>query len=326
MTAPNEYVIAVDLGGSHLCCAIVDNSCKIIRCTNRPAKAQATSQEVTTNIIEGIDELLMHFDEDRSGLRGIGMGSPGAVCTRKGVIIWACNFPNLKGVHISEILQKRFNVPVQLGHDVDLAALAENYYGAGKGKEHMVCVTIGSDVGIGMIFNGQLYRGYNSQAGNLSHMLMDKNVPFAEFENYRLGKLVAAGAFRNRIIELLTQGNSSLVTDLCGHDYGRIDARMIFDAARQGDELSCKVIQEISSVLAIGLANVIFLLDPELVVIGGGVALSGKLLFDPVKEKLKAITSLSGFPKFNENIIVCTELGDSSVLVGAAHVIWQILN
>jgi len=264
MKEKKEYVVAVDLGGTNLRCATVDEDCKIIRLTQRPAIATLCKKEIIANIKQGILETIDGVAQKKVELIGIGMGLPGIIDVDKGLFCKAVNFPNIHNVAIADLLNREFKLPVFIGHDVDMAVIGEKKYGAGRGKNHILCLTIGTGLGMGMIFNNQLYKGCNAGAGNFGHMIVGTEAKEV------LESLVGASAIRMRAIELIKQGKKTSLRQLCKNDLRNLDAKMVFQAASSGDAISKRVVMKIAQALAIAISNVINLLAPEIVIIGGG--------------------------------------------------------
>ena len=172
MSSEKQYALAVDLGGTNLVCAIADRDCNIVRRTVNSACADLESERIIANMEKNIADLI-HRSGEVGSLAGIGVGAPGIVYPDQGLIHRAANFPRWQDVPLARLLEERFSLPVFVRHDVDMAALAEQRYGAGQGRDHVVCLTIGTGIGVGLIFNGQLYRGAGSGAGNFGHMIID---------------------------------------------------------------------------------------------------------------------------------------------------------
>ena len=310
-------VIAVDMGGTNLRCAVVDESGMIISSSHRPAMADRSPDEIMSNLERAISGIM-----DKSGLRrdsvsGIGIGLPGIVNTDTGILHSAANFPRMKDFPLKNRIEERFYLPVTLGHDVDMAVLAEAHYGAGRDKQHIVLITIGTGIGMGMILNGRLYRGSQDGAGNFGHMVLDhKSSSSGIMTSEILEKTVSGPAIRAQAIASVRKGTGSLLEEYCGGDFENIDTRMVFNAAAAGDELSLTVVKEAVYKLGIGVTNVINLLSPEIVIIGGGVSLAGELLIHELVEVV--LKNVYCFPGI-ESRIVLSELGADAVIIGAAH-------
>jgi len=321
MQDEKQYAVAVDLGGTNLACAIAARDCSIIRRTINAAGAGLGSERIIANIEKNIADLIHLSEVGADSLAGIGVGAPGIVHADQGIVHRAANFPRWQDVPLGRILEERFSLPAFVRHDVDMATLAEKHYGAGRGKDHVVCITVGTGIGMGMILNGRLYRGSRAGAGNLGHMIIDKDVAAADDSGGGYLESLAAGpAIRARALEAVRQGKDSLLRELCGGELEKIDARMVFEGARQGDGVSARIVRETVYLLGIGVANVINLLSPEIVIVSGGVALAGEILFAALIESVR--DHVCAFLRADVDVVPA-ELGDSAGLVGAAHTVWE---
>ena len=317
MNKKNIRVIAVDMGGTKLRCAVTDSSCSIISNSQRPSKADRCPDEIMSNLEGAIWGIMDQAGLKKESVSGIGIGLPGIVNTETGILHSAANFPLMKDFPLKKRVEERFHLPVILGHDVDMAVLAEAHYGAGRGKQHIVLITIGTGIGMGMILNGMLYRGSHDSAGNLGHMVLEHNGSTSSIMTSRiLEKGISGPAIRAQALASIGKGMGSLLEDYCGGDWEKIDARMVFEAAEEGDELSLIVVKKAVYKLGIGVANVINLLSPEVVIIGGGVSLAGELLIQDLIETVRK--HVYSFPDI-ESRIVLSETGEDPVIIGAAH-------
>jgi glucokinase len=318
-----EHVIGVDVGGTNIVCAVIDRHYRIISRTSRLTQGSLGASHVLANIKQSIREAADAFPMGLAGIGGFGVGSPGFVCPEEGIVRFAANIPDWKDVFLARILEDEFRLPAVIGHDVDLAALAEQEYGAGRGKDHLVCLTVGTGIGMGMVLNGRIFRGAHCGAGNLGHMAIlagsqrDRNAGWE-----RLERLSAGPAIRAKAIRAIQDGADTSLTELAGGVTDTVDARMVCQAARGGDEVSRSILREAAWYLGIGISNVIHLLDPEIVIIGGGLAEAGDLFFEPLRESVRTHDEL--FP-YLQIPIVPAALGSDAALIGAACIAWEML-
>jgi len=317
------YVIGIDLGGTSLHCAVLDQGCKILCRTTRPARADLPAGGLVDNIAGAIAETIEQFHDDGTKIKAIGIGLPGIVYSERGVLHRAANFPKCHDLALAAQVSETAGRPTFLGHDVDLAALAEMHYGAGRGKKHIICLTVGTGIGAGMIFNRQPYTGHKHGAGNLGHMVVDKHVPVDRVaEDAIVERLSAAPAIRARAIQAIRDGAESSLTERCRGDLEAIDTRMVFDAAEVGDAVSCEIVGEALRVLGIAIANAYNLLSPEVIIIGGGMAQAGEPFFRKITEV--ADQYVYHYPDMELNIVPA-EVGDNAVLLGAGRLAWDEL-
>ena len=318
-----DNVIGVDVGGTNIVCAVVDRHYRIISRTSRLTQGSLGASHVLANIKKSIREVADALPMGLAGIGGLGVGSPGFVCPEEGIVRFAANIPGWKDVFLARILEDEFGLPAVIGHDVDLAALAEKDYGAGRGKNHLVCLTVGTGIGMGMVLNGRIFRGARCGAGNLGHMAIpansqrDRNVGWE-----RLEQLSSGPAIRAKAIRAIQDGADTSLRELAGGAMDTVDARMVCQAARGGDEVSRSILREVAWYLGIAISNVIHLLDPEIVIVGGGLAEAGDLFFEPLRESVRAHDELFQYLQIP---IVPAALGSDAALIGAACIAWEKL-
>ena len=316
-----EYAVAVDLGGTNLACALVDRRGHLLERTAGPSRARDSSEQIIANMECAVADLIARVGHPGARLAGIGVGAPGIVYADRGVIHRAAHFPEWQDVPLARLLAERFSLPVFVRHDVDMAVLAEKHYGAGRGKDHIVCLTIGTGIGMGVILNGELYSGARAGAGNFGHLILDHRAPAADDRNRGYLESRAGGpAIQARAVEALRRGDDTLLRELCGGEAERLEARMVFDAAREGDACSLRIVDDVAHLLGLGIANVVNLLDPEVVIVGGSIALAGEVLFAPLVETVRS--HVCGFLR-GDLQIVPAQLGDDAGLIGAGHAVWE---
>jgi len=209
--------------------------------------------------------------------------------------------------------------PVFIGNDADLAGLAEYTLGAGKGYRSMVYITISTGIGGGVILNGKLQTG-RGQGGEFGHMVVDPDGPLCGCGRYGHLESVASGTgIANIARQRLSDGEQSMLHDIVEGDLSRISAKVVSEAAKQGDALALEIITNAGRYLGVNIASVMMLLNPDVFVIGGGLTKIGDLLFDPMHEAIRKYTM---HPRYWENTpVVTAQLGADVGLVGAAALV-----
>jgi glucokinase len=256
----------------------------------------------------------------RAQLRGIGVGAPGPVDAERGIVHTLVNVPGWREVPLARLLARRLRRPCRVDNDVNLVALGEWRFGAGAGSRHLVCLTLGTGVGGGLVFDGRLYRGAGGAAGELGHMVMDPDGPRCGcgrrgcFET-----LVSAPAVVRLAREAMRRGHGPL-TALTRAAGGRLTSQLVGRAARAGDARARRVWHTIGRRLGLGLANVVNLLNPDRIVIGGGVAKNWPLFAPRLKATLRAEAmevSVRGVR------VVRARFADQAGVLGAAVLVWE---
>ncbi|SES84390.1 ROK family protein [Anaerobranca gottschalkii] len=309
-----ELIIGVDLGGTNIAAALVKKDGSIIKKISNPTEANKGKDVVITNLIATIEELLGYVDHNKK-IKGIGIGIPGVCDIEKGLVKFA---PNLfwENVEIVKILESKFNLPVFIDNDANAAALGEVWCGAGKGKRDIVCITLGTGVGCGIILNGEIFHGAGNGAGELGHITVKEDGPKCNCGNNGcLEVLVAAPAIAKKGKDALLKGDTLLrdITDL-----EKLTAKDVFDAAKKGDKICLDIIKDVANNLGLAIANVINILNPQMIIIGGGVAAAGDILFKPLEEVVakRALKDL-----YKDVEIVPAQLGNDAGIIGAAALV-----
>ena len=303
-----KYVVGVDLGGTKIYTALVDLEGNIINEKIVETLAEEGEEAVAGRIINTIDSVIAGVDKDL--IKAIGIGSPGPLDAKKGIIIETSNLP-FKNFEIVNVLKERYDLPTYLDNDANVATLAEFMFGAGKGTENMVYITVSTGIGGGAIINGKLYRGNTANALEVGHMTVSKEGPRCGCGNVGCAESFASGtALGKRAKEAVA---SKVVTSL--KKYNNVTAKEVFIEAAEGDAEAKRILDSALYYLGITVGNVMSHLDPEKVVMGGGVINGGDIVLETVK-KVVAERCLSVFA---ENCsIEKAKLGGQAGVLGAA--------
>lgn len=315
MTSKRVYA-GIDIGGTSIKYGLFDKGGKVLFREQRPTlvdKGASPLMHLITNISES---LLYHAAEEEYEVPWLGVGTPGAVDYRTGTVVGQS--PNIKGwqgTKIGQQLKDRLNMPVIVDNDVNAMALAELKFGAAMGFSNVVCVTVGTGVGGGLILDGKLWRGTDNLAGELGHLSIDPAGPECRCGSRGcIEAFCSSSAIMERAQRKLSDGLSSIFEDVLGGSIDNLSIRKLFAAARKGDETASEVIAETAEFLGAGLASVVNLLNPEIVIIGGGVADGGAGFI----EKVGATVRDRAFTAATENLkITRASLGNDAGFIGA---------
>jgi glucokinase len=305
-----EALIACDIGGTQLRAASFDaTSGELIQQKRIPTRAPDGSA------VERLLGLVADIWPAEGTVRAIGAAAPGFVDPEKGIIYNAPNIPGWSDLTLRKFLEDRFSVPVFLGNDANLAALGEWRFGAGQGHHHVLYLTISTGIGGGVVINDRLLQGSRGLAAEFGHITVDPNGPLCGCGKPGHLEAFASGTgIANYVAEKLASGVSS--TLLAGvHP----SAKEISQAAAQGDSLSIEAIHRAGTYIGHALADFLHLLNPSIVILGGGVSGSGELLFQPIRDAVKERVIS---PEYTKDLpIVRAKLGDDSGLMGALALI-----
>jgi len=312
----SEYLVGVDFGGTKILAAVFNSSLKCLGRTKVSTKSERGSDAVIERISRCVQDVVDECDLTLKQIRGIGIGAPGAVDPETGEVIFA---PNLEwtDVPLKKELEKALDVPVFLENDGNICTLGV-YEAELKSKpRHVVGIFLGTGIGGGIIIDGKLYSGFNRTAGEIGHMVIEVGGPKCGCGNNGCFEALASRtAIFRKIQAAVKDGQKTILTEMLGDDLNDLRSGDLRKAIRKGDKFTEKVIEEAAEYTGIAVANLINVLNPEVVVLGGGV-------IDALEDEMMAIivetakdNAMSGTTKGIE--IIASELGDDAGIIGAA--------
>lgn len=272
-----KYVVGVDLGGTKIYTALVDLEGNIIKEKTVETLANEGEQAVMGRIIDTINYVIDGTDKD--SIRSIGIGSPGPLDVKNGIIIQNSNLP-FKNFAIVKTIRETYDLPTYLDNDANVATLGEFMFGAGKGTENMVFITASTGIGGGAVLNGKLFRGATGNALEVGHTIVATEGPRCGCGNVGCAEAFGSGtAIGKRAKEAVA---SNVETTL--KNYEDVTAKEVFKEAANGDRVAKNILETSLTYLGIAVANTITNFDPEKVVIGGGVVNGGDIVLDTIRK------------------------------------------
>ena len=310
--------VGVDIGGMSIKIGLVDDSKKIVAKKVIPTQSDVLPAEgVVANIAEAIITLLEENNLAVEQCESIGVACPGTVDGRTGVVLYSNNI-RWENVPMLDILREKLPVPMFLANDADAAALAEVIAGAAKDKENAVLLTLGTGVGGGVIINGKIFTGPLRGGCELGHMVIRHGGKPCTcgrrgcFEVY-----ASATALMELARETAAAHQESLMNTMAEGDVSKIDGRIVFDAEKAGDKAAKLVVEQYEEDLSVGIANVINMFRPEVIILGGGVSAQEKYLTDALQEKVNGMCYGGSICEVAP--IVTSELKNDAGIIGAAY-------
>jgi glucokinase len=285
-------IIGVDLGGTNLVVgAMTADGANRFATHSVPTRADLGADGVVARIAEQIERVIADTCQatgrTRADFLGVGIGSPGPLDRARGLVIFT---PNLgwRDFPLRDRVQDAVHLPATLDNDANCATLGEWWVGAAKGARNVVGLTIGTGIGGGLILDGRLYHGASDVAGELGHATIDANGRRCGCGNYGCLEAYASGpAIAERAREALAGGEPSILPGLVGGDLARLTAAHVYEAGHRGDELAIEVVRDTAKFLGIGVANLLNIFNPEVVVLAGGVTQAGDSLFEPLRAEVR---------------------------------------
>jgi glucokinase len=315
--AKPEFVFAADLGGTHLRIATVDRNGKISYRRVQPTPQAEQPNEIVCALIKAVHECERKTAEQGGILSALSVVVPGTVNVAEGIVVKAPNVPCLDGFRLAAALESEVEWPVILENDANAAAIGEMWRGAGQGYRTLICVTLGTGVGGGIILDGKLWRGVDGSAGEIGHIGVDPFAGVACTCGSRGCLEVYASA--TAIVRMTREGRACYPNSRLQNTED-LTSEKIYQAGREGDELAIEVFRRMGVYLGIGLASLINVFDPEIVVIGGGLS-NGWDLFE---KHMKQQVIERAFPIPASRVkIVRAQCGDDAGLLGAARLAFK---
>jgi glucokinase len=315
-----EVIVGIDLGGTFVRGGVFTPHGKLLHTLQQPIKAHLGGQAGIQRITALVEQALR---ESPGKLAGIGMGSTGPLDPVLGLIQNPYTLPGWENVPVVQPLHDHFGVPVVLENDADVAALGEYWAGAGQGAERLYAVTVGTGIGTAFVYQGHIYRGLGRNHPEGGHHIIDPSGPTCYCGAQGCWEAMAAGpAIASRAQKTAQNQPASLLWKLAGGDLSQIDAKLVAQAARQGDSLAIQEMAETARYIGLGIINIIALFLPEIIVLSGGVMKSADLLLPQIQALVNAHDVMHPVRQVR---IVTAKLGYHAGLYGAAYAILQSL-
>ena len=319
-SAREQYIVGVDLGGTNIVAgAMTADGSRHLAMRSIPTNAVVGDEGVAERIVGLVEAVILDSMEQtrcaRTDFIGIGVGAPGPLDRERGIVLVA---PNLgwKNFPLAGRIQSRVNLPTTLDNDANCATFGEWWQGAARGGRNVVGLTLGTGIGGGLILNGALYHGSSDMAGEIGHTTIDLNGRLCKCGNYGcLEAYASAPAIATRAREVLVrEEGESAITAMVGGNLENITARIVYDAAKAGDSIASEIVKDTARYLGAGVANLLNIFNPDIVVLAGGVAEAGDALFVPLRVEVRR---RAFSPAVNAMKIVPGELPGTAGVVGA---------
>ncbi len=288
----NSLFVGVDLGGTNIVVgAMSDDGSHQFGMHSEPTRSEEGAEGVIARMARMVEATITtamrETGAERSAFKGVGIGAPGPLDRAKGIVKVA---PNLKwnDVPLRDRMTELTGLPAAIDNDANCATYGEWWIGAARGGRNVVGITIGTGIGGGLILDGQLYHGSSDMAGELGHITIDQNGRRCGCGNYGCLEAYASGpAIAERAREALASDGSSILLSLVDGDASRITAQSVYDASARGDAVARDVVRDTARFLGMGIANLLNIFNPDVVVVAGGVTQAGDALFEPMRAEVR---------------------------------------
>jgi len=307
--SPTE-AIGVDLGGTKMLVGVLDPDSQV-KFESREASTGQTEEQLVELLVREIEEAR----EARPGVAAVGLGIPATIDHDRGIAISAVNLP-IDDLPIRELVGERTGLPVFVDNDANVAALAEHLYGAARGADNAVMLTIGTGIGGGLILGGEVYRGASGAGAELGHVViaMDGLPCQGNCPGHGCVETYASGTALGREARAAAEREPDSALGAMAAEGRKIDGRAVTEAALAGDRAAVAVFDLVGSRLGVALTSFANIFEPEVFVIGGGVIAAGDLLLEPARRELRA----RALPPMKDTPVVAAEMGEDAGMIGAA--------
>ncbi|UFJ39611.1 ROK family transcriptional regulator [Brevibacillus humidisoli] len=311
-------VIGVNAGAKTLrvIATLLDNT--VVKETVSRLPSRPSAEEFLDTVKRAIRAVIDEVKLSQKPILGIGVGMHGLVNPENGVALFAPH-PDLRDVPVKDVLEEEFQLPVEVDNDVRAQAMAESWFGQAQGVANFISMYVGTGIGAGIFLNHQLFHGMSHTAGEIGHTTVDIDGPPCCCGNRGCLEALADGsAIARRAREAIEQGKSTLLAEWGASE--EITGNMVYEAAKQGDQVAIDLLAQTGRYLGVGVANVIHTLNPSLIILSGGVARAGEYVLEPLRKTVSARL----MHKELENVkIVTSQLGKNSAAIGAATLVLQ---
>ena len=316
-TDSEKYVVGVDMGGTKILAAIITGDGTILSRAKTATKAHKDPTKVIDRIADCINKAIKQAGLSKASIQSVGIGAPGPLDPKDGVIIFAPNL-NWYNVPLKKELESRLNIPTFLDNDVNVGTVGEFTHGAGQGANSLVGIFVGTGIGGGIILNGKLFHGTNKTAGEIGHIIVKANGPKCNCGNSGCLEAISSRTAITKKIRkaVLKQGRKSHILELNDGNLDNIRSKTLAKAVASGDKVTIEVIRRTAKYLGIGIASVVNFLNPEMIILGGGVV---EALDDEFIKRIRKFAKAYALPNTMDGIeIVTAKLGDDAGVIGAS--------
>ncbi len=314
-------VLAIDLGGTKVIAAIISDEGEVMAREYHHTLANEGPQPIINRMLLSIDHLLSAQDMSLSQLHSISVAAAGAIDMKKGVVTFSPNLPGWCDIPLRDIIKEKYGINTFLLNDASAAALGEHRFGAGRGVKSLIYLTVSTGIGGGIIINDKLYLGPCGSAGEIGHMTIDVNGPRCNCGNIGCLETLASGtAVAREAIRRVSRGEKSSLTEIVEGKIENITAEKVGIAAQGGDSLASEIIAKAAVYLGVGIVNLVNIFNPEMIIVGGGMAKMGDLLLAPARQVV--LERAYQLPAQAVRIVPA-QLGDDAGVLGAVTFAFQ---
>ncbi len=310
--------VGIDLGGTYIKAGLTDQNGTILKKQQFPTLAEKNDRDIVLKQMEAAVDFALEGAEGE--IAGIGIDTPGIV-DDKGVVFSAPNLPDWNVLPLKNIFEKKYGLPVVVENDVNTIAWGEFLYGAGKGYNTIICVTLGTGLGGGIVKDGKLLRGGKYSAIEIGHLTIDYRGPLCKCGNIGcVERFVGRDYIVERAVRAINDGKETLISELVNGKTEDITPKVISDAYQRGDRIAAEIWIDVGTCLGALFTGLINLLNPELIIIGGGISKNVEIMFETIEKQIKK----HAMAKLAEKVkVVQSKLGSDAGIISAGALVFQ---
>ena len=305
----SSHVVGIDIGGTKLAAVVADKDGNILHKVRKPTESQRGPQHAVQLILSMVDEVLDLATLRREDISGIGVSCGGPLDTKTGIIYSPPNLPGWDALPLKDLIESKFHIPTIIENDANASALAEARFGGGRGYDYVLYMTMSTGIGGGIVANGEIYHGANDSAGEVGHQILLPDGPLCGCGKYGCLEALCSGpSIARRAQEAVADQPHTRILALADGQVDRVRSEHVLQAARAGDALAVALVEETAYYMGWGIANLVNILNPQIVLLGTIAVAAGDLLLYPIR---RTVTEMAMQRPLETVKIMPAELGDS---------------
>ena len=304
-----SHVVGIDIGGTKLAAVVADKDGNILQKVRKPTESEKGPQHAVQLLLGMVDEVLGLGELNRKDISGIGVSCGGPLDTKTGIIYSPPNLPGWDALPLKDMIESEFHIPTVIENDANASALAEARFGGGRGYDYVLYMTMSTGIGGGIVANGKIYHGANDSAGEVGHQILLPDGPLCGCGQYGCLEALCSGpSIARRAQEAIGDQPHTRILALVEGHLNHVRSEHVLQAAREGDALAMALVEETAYYMGWGIANLVNILNPQIVLLGTIAVAAGDLLLDPIR---RTVTEMAMQRPLEAVKIMPAELGDS---------------
>ena len=304
-----SHVVGIDIGGTKLAAVVADKDGNILQKVRKPTESEKGPQHTVRLLLGMVDEVLGLGELNRKDISGIGVSCGGPLDTKTGIIYSPPNLPGWDALPLKDMIESEFHIPTIIENDANASALAEARFGGGRGYDYVLYMTMSTGIGGGIVANGKIYHGANDSAGEVGHQILLPDGPLCGCGQYGCLEALCSGpSIARRAQEAIGDQPHTRILALAEGHLNRVRSEHVLQAAREGDALAMALVEETAYYMGWGIANLVNILNPQIVLLGTIAVAAGDLLLDPIR---RTVAEMAMQRPLEVVKIMPAELGDS---------------